>query len=150
MTTIAALDPGRYKCGLAVLQADGHTLWQQVIATDTLEAQVIALQEQYGFTLLVSGNGTTSKKAAAALHKALPELQIEIRDEFRTTELARAYYWQAHPPRGWHRLIPLGLQVPPVPVDDFAAVILGRRYIQALGQLAAALPAVPVKLAPRR
>lgn len=150
MQAIAALDPGRDKCGLAVLHGDGHTLWQQVIATATLVAQVAALQVQYGFTVLVSGNGTTSKKAAVALQQALPALQIEIRDEYRTTELAREYYWQAHPPTGWHRFIPLGLQVPPVPVDDFAAVILGRRYLQQQGRLASDLPAVPEKLAPRR
>ena len=33
-------------------------------------------------------------------------------DEFETSRLARALYFNDHPPRGWRRLIPLGLQLP--------------------------------------
>ena len=50
-------------------------------------------------------------------------------DEYRTTEMAKKEYWKVNPPRGLKKLIPLGMQVPPVPVDDFVAVILARRYI---------------------
>ena len=149
MAAIAALDPGRDKCGLAVLQADGHTLWQRVVLTRTLPEQVRALQAEYGFTVLVSGNGTTSEQAEERLLEVLPQLHIVVLDEYRTTELAREYYWQAHPRHGWRRLLPLGLQTPPEPVDDFAAVILGRRYIAGQGQLAKDLPPVPMKLSSR-
>ena len=51
--------------------------------------------------------------------------------------------------RGGRRLLPLGLRTPPGPVDDFAAVILGRRYIAGQGQLAKDLPPVPMKLSSR-
>ena len=37
-------------------------------------------------------------------------------------------YWREHPPRGLMRLIPVTMQVPPVPVDDYVAVILAERY----------------------
>ena len=39
-------------------------------------------------------------------------------------------------PRGLRRLLPTSMQVPPVPVDDFVAVILGTRYLarQAQGE----------------
>ncbi|HKM17981.1 MAG TPA: pre-16S rRNA-processing nuclease YqgF, partial [Limnochordia bacterium] len=34
-----------------------------------------------------------------------------------------------HPPRGWRRLLPVSLQTPPVPIDDYVAVILAQRYL---------------------
>ena len=37
-------------------------------------------------------------------------------------KLAKGEYWKANPPNGWRRLIPVTMQVPPVPVDDFVAV----------------------------
>ena len=74
--------------------------------------------------------GTTSREARARLQKALPDLCIEVVDEYRTTDLAKKAYWKAKPPRGWRRLLPVTMQVPPEPVDDFVAVILASRYIK--------------------
>ncbi|MCH3959550.1 MAG: pre-16S rRNA-processing nuclease YqgF [Selenomonas sp.] len=128
--TIAALDPGRDKCGFAVLERSGRVCMQRVIATAALEQEVQAAQLQYGFTQLIEGNGTTSQSARQRLTEALPDLTILVVDEYRTTELAKGEYWKAYPPRGWRRLLPVTMQVPPVPVDDFVAVILARRYLQ--------------------
>ena len=126
---VAALDPGRDKCGFAVLDATGKVLRQRVIRTDQLEEEVRAAWREYGFAILIEGNGTTSSAARRRLQQALPELQIEVVDEYRTTEMARGMYWRTHPPRGWRRLLPVSLQVPPEPVDDFVAVLLARRYL---------------------
>ena len=128
--TIAALDPGRDKCGFAVLERSGRVCMQRVIATAALEQEVQAAQLQYGFTQLIEGNGTTSQSARQRLTEALPDLTILVVDEYRTTELAKGEYWKAYPPRGWRRLLPVTMQVPPVPVDDFVAVILARRYLE--------------------
>lgn len=127
--TIAALDPGRDKCGFAVLDAEGQVLTQRVIETDKLIEEVTAAKADYGFSRLVIGNGTTSKIAQGRL-QAVSELKVLVRDEYRTTELAKGEYWKANPPKGWRRLIPITMQVPPVPVDDFVAVILARRFLQ--------------------
>lgn len=128
--TIAALDPGRDKCGFAVLDDSGKVCMQQVIETSALEQQVQAAYQQYHFNRLVEGNGTTSSSALERLEKALPSLDILLVEEYRTTELAKGEYWKANPPKGWRRLLPVTMQVPPVPVDDFVAVILARRYLQ--------------------
>ena len=128
--TIAALDPGRDKCGFAVLERSGRVCMQRVIATAALEQEVQAAQLQYGFTQEIEGNGTTSQSARQRLTEALPDLTILVVDEYRTTELAKGEYWKAYPPRGWRRLLPVTMQVPPVPVDDFVAVILARRYLE--------------------
>ncbi|MDD6382763.1 pre-16S rRNA-processing nuclease YqgF [Mitsuokella sp.] len=128
--TIAALDPGRDKCGFAVLHQDGRVLMQRVIETSRLEAEVQQAYAAFAFDVLVEGNGTTSKAARGRISKLLPGLCIEVVDEYRTTDMARKAYWQANPPHGWRRLLPVTMQVPPVPVDDFVAVILGQRYLE--------------------
>lgn len=127
---IAALDPGRDKCGFAVLAGDGTVLLQQVIATAELEQEVLAARRRFPFACLIEGNGTTSQAARERLAAALPDLSVIVVDEYRTTEMARSAYWRAHPPKGWRRLLPVTMQVPPEPVDDFVAVILGHRYLQ--------------------
>ncbi|SDP42248.1 resolvase [Selenomonas ruminantium] len=126
---IAALDPGRDKCGFAVLDAGGVVLCQRVIETKNLIMEVTAAKAEYGFSRLIMGNGTTSKTAHKRLG-AVPDLELIVRDEYRTTEMARGEYWKAHPPQGWRRLLPVTMQVPPVPVDDFVAVILARRFLK--------------------
>jgi RNase H-fold protein (predicted Holliday junction resolvase) len=127
--SIAALDPGRDKCGFAVLDEDGRVLSQRVIQTQNLIAEITTAKATYGFSRLVMGNGTTSKEARQRLSE-VPALEILVRDEYRTTEMAKGEYWKANPPKGWRRLLPVTMQVPPVPVDDFVAVILGRRYLK--------------------
>jgi RNase H-fold protein (predicted Holliday junction resolvase) len=131
---IAALDPGRDKCGFAVLSEAGQVLCQRVIETQKLIEEVTAAKADYGFSRLVMGNGTTSKIARQRLAE-VPALEVLVRDEYRTTEMARGEYWKAHPPTGWKRFIPVTMQVPPVPVDDFVAVILARRFLAEEQQL---------------
>ena len=132
--TIAALDPGRDKCGFAVLNDDGKILCQRVIVTENLMTEVNAAKADYGFSRLLIGNSTTSKEAQGKLAQ-LSALEVIVRDEYRTTELAKKEYWKANPPKGWRRLIPVTMQVPPVPVDDFVAVILARRYLQEIKKI---------------
>ncbi len=127
--SLAALDPGRDKCGLAVLSGDGEILFQKVIETNLLEQELRQMNEHYAPRMLVLGNGTTSRQAEERIHEALPDLPVDIVDEYRTTELAKGEYWKANPPKGWRRLLPVTMQVPPVPVDDFVAVILARRHL---------------------
>ncbi len=127
--TVAAVDPGRDKCGFAVMDSSEKILYQKVIDTVSLEKAVEGAKKKYGFKVLILGNGTTSRKAEERLKKAFSELSVMVVDEYRTTEMAKKEYWKANPPRGLKRLIPLGMQVPPVPVDDFVAVILARRFV---------------------
>ena len=124
---VLAIDPGREKCGVAVLASDGRVLVQEVVATAALDAAVGALIRAYEPTVIM-GNGTTSadaKKRVEALG-----VPVTLVDEYRTTDAAKCAYWEAHPPRGWRRLMPRGMLVPPVPVDDFVAVILAQRFLE--------------------
>ena len=124
---VLAIDPGREKCGVAVLASDGRVLVQEVVATAALDAAVGALIRAYEPNVIM-GNGTTSadaKKRVEALG-----VPVTLVDEYRTTDAAKCAYWEAHPPRGWRRLMPRGMLVPRVPVDDFVAVILAQRFLE--------------------
>ena len=128
--TLAAVDPGREKCGFAVLDVHGAVLFQKVIETLNLEREITDKYFEYAFTTLVLGNGTTSKEAKKRIEEAVPLLNVLLVDEYRTTDMAKRVYWQAHPPRGWRRLLPVTMLVPPEPVDDFVAIILARRFLE--------------------
>lgn len=124
---VLAIDPGREKCGVAVLASDGRVLVQRVVTTAELDAAVGALIRAYEPNVIM-GNGTTSSDAKKRV-EALG-VSVTLVDEYRTTDAAKCAYWEAHPPRGWRRLMPRGMLVPPVPVDDFVAVILAQRFLE--------------------
>ena len=56
-------------------------------------------------------------------------LPIHLVDEYETSREARGLYFAEHPPRGWRRLVPLGLQLPERPIDDYAAILIARRFL---------------------
>jgi len=121
---LAALDPGRAKCGLA-FSPDGTTL--QALWIGSPAAVLEQLQAWHALTPLqgvVLGCGTGSAGWPERLQRHLPEVAVWPRPEHGTTLLARGRYWQLWPPRGWQRLLPAGLRQPPGPLDDVAALVL--------------------------
>ena len=129
MEKILAVDPGRDKCGMAVLDSSGEIIFHQVIATGELEQKATELTEKFVPTKLVIGDGTTSQGAKARLESIMPSLPIETVDEYRTTDEAKLLYWELNPPTGLKKLLPVTMLTPPGPVDDLAAVVLGRRFL---------------------
>ncbi len=125
---ILAIDPGREKCGLAITHGDA-ILEHRIVSRAKLIESVRAWLERYpAVTSLVVGNRTGSQEIRALLTAAFPALSLVTIDETGSTLEARRLYFADHPPRGWRRLLPLSLQVPPEPYDDYAAVALARRY----------------------
>ncbi len=127
---VAAVDPGREKCGVAVVDENGRALEQAVVVTVRLADELALRVKRYRPEQIVLGNGTTSRAAEEKIRAAFPDLPVKIVDEYRTTDDAKIAYWKAHPPTGWRRFLPTSMQVPPVPVDDFVAVILAQRYLR--------------------
>jgi RNase H-fold protein (predicted Holliday junction resolvase) len=126
------VDPGRQKCGLAVVDALDGVLARGVIPSSTLGAVVRDWVRLHRPTLMLMGDGT----AAEAVRETLEQfrLPLEIVPEVNTTLRARTRYFQEHPRRGWRRLVPTTLQTPPIPVDDYAAVLIAEDYLRSLGQ----------------
>ncbi len=125
---IVGVDPGRDKCGVAVLNSDGEIFFEKVIETAEFESTLKNLIAQYKLELAILGDGTTHKNAEKILLGL--NLPVEIVDEKHTTEQARLLYWKKNPPHGWRKLLPTSLQVPPEPVDGIVAEILVKRYLQ--------------------
>ena len=53
-------------------------------------------------------------------------------DETNSTLEARKLYCQKNKPKGFWRLIPESLRLPPVHYDDYAAVVIGKRHLKSL------------------
>ena len=125
---VLAVDPGRDKCGMAVM-AGSRVLAKRVVPAGDLGATAARWVREFGVNRLALGDRTGRENARAALAAALPDLPIAVVDEAGTTEAARVRYFADHPPRGWRRLIPTSMQVPPEPYDDYVAVLLAERSL---------------------
>ena len=126
---ILAIDPGREKTGIAILN-NSDVLEHKIINSEELVQIIKSLLEKYIIKTIVMGNGTISKKKYDLLKREFIDRDIVLINEYRTTDEARKLYFQENPPKGWKKLIPLGMQVPPVPVDDYAAIVIGRKYLK--------------------
>ena len=126
---ILGLDPGRDKCGVAVIVRQ-QIAYHQIIDSQRAISIIEQLTRQYNLNLIVMGNGTTSKDWRKLIESALTEVSVVTVNEQNSTLEARDRYWKMYPPRGLQRLIPQGLRVPPRPVDDIVAILLIERYLQ--------------------
>jgi hypothetical protein len=103
--------------------ASGVVRARTIIPPERLVDLVSEWIGRHGVTRVVIGNRTGSAEAQAAIAGVVRE-PVRLVDEAGTTLRARARYFAEHPPRGWRRLIPLSLQTPPEPYDDYVAVLL--------------------------
>jgi len=58
------------------------------------------------------------------LSALFPNIPVLSAPERNTSLRAREVYFREYPPRGWRRLIPRGLLLPPRPIDDYAAFLI--------------------------
>lgn len=124
---LAGLDPGRSKCGLALAEPERR----RVVAAAVLPAaDCLPLLEQWqrqGLRQVLLGDGTHSRHWRQQLERL--GLETLLVDERGSTLAARQRYWQLHPARGWRRLLPRGLRLPPRDIDDVVAQLLLERHL---------------------
>jgi RNase H-fold protein (predicted Holliday junction resolvase) len=130
MDYILAIDPGREKCGLAVLSPEKKCVARKLCLLIELGDQIVSICAQYKISIILIGNGTHAKPVQKEVAKLELSANIMFVPEKNSSLEARSYYWKANPPRGLRKLIPTSLRVPPVPVDDFAAQILAERFLK--------------------
>jgi RNase H-fold protein (predicted Holliday junction resolvase) len=123
-------DPGKDKCGVAVVDQAGMALYHEVLLSDTLIDQLPALCQKWQISQVVMGDRTTARQWQQKLIATLPEMAIVLVDEHYSTLAARDLYWEMYPAQGLQRLMPQGMRLPPRPIDDLVAIILVRRYLQ--------------------
>lgn len=130
-TNVLGIDPGRRKTGVAAVGEQGEILWREIIAPDALEARLPQLLNHWQIAVIALGDSTASDNARAQIERVIADLPVELRivDESGSTLEARPLYWAEHAPQGWRRLVPLSLQEPPEPLDDYAAAVVARRSL---------------------
>ena len=129
---ILGFDPGRDKCGLAVMGADLQLHEHQVVAATEAIASILFLLQKFPIDTLVMGDRTTSRQWQKQLKEVLPaSIPIFTVDEHNSTLEARDLYWQMYPPKGLTKLLPQGLREPPRPIDDLVAILLIERHLEA-------------------
>jgi RNase H-fold protein (predicted Holliday junction resolvase) len=127
---ILGFDPGRQKCGLAVMGLDRSLFHCEVIPAEEAIASIQSLRQQFPISILVMGDQTSSKEWKQKLDSDLSEpLRIVMVDERFSTLEARDRYWQMYPPKGLTRLLPQGIRTLPRPIDDIVAILLIERYL---------------------
>ncbi|MEB3213711.1 MAG: pre-16S rRNA-processing nuclease YqgF [Leptolyngbyaceae bacterium] len=129
------VDPGRDKCGLAVMDAQGTVYHHEVVASSGAIATIDTLIHTFNVQHLVLGDQTTSRQWHHRLEQELSSaLPIHLVDERYSTLEARDRYWQLYPPQGLQQLIPQGLRSISRPIDDIVAIILIERYLKVLSK----------------
>ena len=126
---VLGIDPGTRKIGFALIEdAVSPPLALGIETMDGLLGRLGPLVDAHPLKAVALGGGTNAAVVRALLERL--GAPVHLIDETDTSYRARALYFADHPPAGWRRLIPLGLQLPPRPIDDYAALLIARRYAQ--------------------
>ncbi len=130
---IIAIDPGREKCGLAVVSRTGTVIIREIIPLNDLIMRISHFLGRYGVRNIVLGDRTGSRNVRELIRSAGITNDVSFVDEDHSSEIARRRYLTEHPGKGFARLLPIGMRTPDVPIDDYVAVILAERYLAGWG-----------------
>lgn len=130
---ILGFDPGRDKCGMAVMGVDRKLFYHQVIPAPAAIATLKQLLHTFPISHVAIGDQTSTKAWQAKIQQEClqPPNVVEVDERYTTLE-ARDRYWQMYPPTGLTRLLPKGMRQPPRPIDDIVAILLIERYLDRL------------------
>ncbi len=128
--TVLGLDPGTRKCGYALVTGIGtRPVTLGIAPVESLRQRLRELLAATPAAVAAIGRGTNAEQIVE-IARGLG-LEIALVDERETTLLARSRYFDDHPPRGWRRFVPRGMLLPDRPIDDYAALLIAERFLQA-------------------
>jgi RNase H-fold protein (predicted Holliday junction resolvase) len=128
--TILGLDPGTRKCGYAVVTGlDAPPLTLGIVGIELLAERLREVLAATPVALAAIGRGTNAAVVAGVVRDL--GVPVELVDERETSLLARARFFRDHPPRGWRRIVPIGMLLPDRPIDDYAALLIAERFLKA-------------------
>ncbi len=130
---VLAIDPGREKVGIAVVDEYGKPLYLDIIGRSEIETSLENLLADFSPATIVIGDGTGFKKLAEEIRPLLPdknncELNI-IEEKGSTSEAVKLY----HNREGNLLVKALSVLVswrPSRPLDDYAALVLAKKYLR--------------------
>ncbi|MBU0687244.1 MAG: resolvase [Candidatus Margulisbacteria bacterium] len=124
-----SVDPGRDKCGLAVIKDSRVVLERKVVTFADFTLEVLGMLSKHGIASIIIGAGTGSREIQKTLLKLDLKCNLIFVPEKDTSQLARQRYWEENKPKGLWKVIPTSLRTPPHPYDDLAAVILAEKFL---------------------
>ena len=131
---VIGIDPGRAKCGYAVVTESGERLALEVIPITELERRMAEDVSQSSIAMICIGHATNSREVERLCSQRWPDIPRTTVDETNTSLEARSRYFDEHPPKGLMRLIPRGLLTPKGAMDGYAALIIVERWKASRGQ----------------
>jgi RNase H-fold protein (predicted Holliday junction resolvase) len=125
---ILAIDPGREKIGVAILDLGGNVVSKAIVSFSEFTSWCDKINAERKFFRVAVGDGTGKERVIDFLEQRT--IPYTLVDERGSSEEARELYFREHPPRGWRRLIPRSLLFPERNFDDWQAVVIGRRLLE--------------------
>ena len=127
MFKLISIDPGKYKCGLVLVDINKKIVNQAVVLnTKFLPKYVKTLTSAENVSKIIIGNGTTSKENIEKLKFIKKDLIVF--EEKNTTYRAKKRYFELFPIRGFKNLIPREFFILNKNLDALSALIILEDY----------------------
>src|SRR6056297_2945179 len=127
---LMGIDPGRNKCGVAVLTDEGKEVLKEISKTSDLSKKLEDLLQDYSIDKIILGNGTYADKVFNILKLFFDEKEIIFVEEENSTYIAEEKYLKENPPLGLSFLNKVMKFKPKRPLDDYTAVVLVEKYLK--------------------
>lgn len=129
---IVGIDPGKEKCGVAVVRVDGEVISKTTVHAERVADAVAALAAEHTVELVALGDGTGWEEVSKRVKERYTGKLLSVSEKGTSLE-ARELAWREHPPPFVFRLFPKLFWPTPKDLDSWAAVVIARRAIEAFG-----------------
>ena len=127
MFKFISIDPGKYKCGLALVDISEKKVYKAIILKSELIGDYVRnLNTVEDISKIIIGNGTTSREIREKMNFFKKE--IIIFEEKNTTYRAKARYFELFPIRGLKCLFPREVFILNKNLDAISALIILEDY----------------------
>ena len=127
MFKLISIDPGKYKCGLVMVDINQKKVDQAiVIKTELLPSYVKNFKSVENISKFIIGNGTTSKQNIEKLEFIKNDLIVF--EEKNTTYRAKERYFELFPIEGLKNLLPKEFFIINKNLDALSALIILEDY----------------------
>lgn len=130
---LLALDPGRSKIGVAVLNYQAQELEKTIVSKEDLIDHLSEIFNKYQPAEIVIGNGTGAEIIISLIENNFDQPAVKEVAEAFTTEAAQQRYLAEKPMSNYEKILRkfIDWKVTKA-LDDYAALIIGEKYLKKL------------------
>ena len=127
MLKLISIDPGKFKCGLVLVDVNKKKVDQAIVLNSESLAEVVKnLKNNENISKVIIGNGTTSKENIEKLDFIKKDLIIF--EEKNTTFRAKKRFFELFPTKGFKVLLPKEFFIMNKNLDAISALIILEDY----------------------